>query len=140
MRMAAVVAILSAVPIGASAQDVFSHLPVGARVRLVVPEVSVSRPLVGQVAAAGNCLYVRVPMGAATTIGIPLNRVTRIEVDASESQPSQATPSAIVTQRAEAVQWVPVDLDEILENQGQLCQGNAFTRIIPLRTGVLIRP
>jgi len=113
------------------AQQSVDVLPVGARVRVVVAELG-GRPLPGQVAAAAECVYVSAPFGRDATLGIPLSRIMAIEIHRSD-----VDLSGNVDRASES--WVPVDLDAVLQSRSERCLDQPFTKITPLKWGILIR-
>jgi hypothetical protein len=87
------------------------------------------RQLSGHVVAAADCVYVSAELGRGDTVGIPLARILALEIDASDVDPRiPRDPPA----------WMDVNLNAVFERQPERCEGQPFTKITPLKRGILI--
>jgi hypothetical protein len=127
LRLLAVSLILG-LPASLRAQDTLDRLSRGTAVRVAAPELG-SRLQAGSLAEDRGCLYIRLPFGNNSTIlRVPLHRLTRLEVPASDVgllRPIDAGASPAETE------WMRLDIERVRNEQDQRCV-EAFPDMTPL--------
>lgn len=121
-----------AIPVGGRAQDTRDQALSGLRVRVVVAELGTDVHM-GELAEVDRCLYVRVPMGKGTVLGVPLGRVGRLEISASVANREFILSGQPVTDADGS--WRTADLGTLRMKNDQRCENPPFTEVTPLILG-----
>lgn len=118
-----------ALPSSVQAQDSLDFILPGTRVRVAVPELGF-KTQIRELDATRGCLHVRLPLGGRGTIlGVPLHRVTRLEVAPYDAA---VLAGGVISLQEE---WIVLDLDRVRYEHDQRCPEPPFRDVTPLKIG-----
>ena len=99
-------ALALALPRSVQAQDSLDLILPGTRVRVTVPELGI-KTQIRKLTANRGCIHVRVPTGGRGTIlGVPLHRVTRLEIAPSDAALLLGARERVISFKRSGSLWI----------------------------------